>query len=285
MSHVDRDPGEGRGREEESLPPFSRPLFGWFMWYVRGYLRRNFHALRLLRGEGGAADRPALADEPVVFYSNHPGWWDPLTFLFTGHLLHPERMVYGPIDARALGKYSFLGRIGLVGIEPGTWRGSARFLRMARAAGRRADVILWITAQGEFTDPRVRPLVIRPGIGHAVAAMERGLVVPFAVEYPFWNERFPEALVAFGTPIRVDGVPDRGPDDWTAALERGLESTQDRLAAAAKARDPAAFTTLLSGRVGVGPVYDTVRRVGAWLRGDRFDAAHGGEPLPAGGRR
>jgi hypothetical protein len=285
MKTVDRDPGEGRRGGEEELPVFSRPLFGWFMWYVRRYLTRNFHALRLLEGVDGGPDRPALAGEPVVFYSNHPGWWDPLTFLFAGHLLYPERMVYGPIDAAALGKYKFLGRIGLLGIEPGTWRGSARFLRMARAAARRTDVIFWVTAQGAFTDPRVRPLVMRPGIGHAVAAMDRGLVVPFAVEYPFWNERCPEVLVAFGMAIRVADSPGRSADDWTAVLARGLEATQDRLAAAAVARDPAAFTTMVSGRIGVGAVYDAVRRCGAWLRGERFDASHGGEATPPEGPR
>lgn len=280
MKSVDRDPGEGR-RGEDELPAFSQWLFGWFMWYVRKYLARNFHALRLLKGPDGAADRPVLTGEPVVFYSNHPGWWDPLTFLFTGHLLHPERMVYGPIDATALGKYRFMERIGLFGIEPGTWRGSARFLRVARAAARRTDVILWITAQGEFTDPRVRPLVMRPGIGHAVAAMERGLVVPFAVEYPFWNERCPEALVAFGPAVRVADAPGRSADEWTDVLARGLEATQDRLAAAAMARDPRAFTTLLGGRVGVGTVYDAVRRLGSWVRGRPFDASHGGEAAAA----
>jgi 1-acyl-sn-glycerol-3-phosphate acyltransferase len=264
-------------REGEELPPFSREIHRWFMWYVRRYLRRNFHAVRLLRGEEGADDRPDISGEPVVFYSNHPGWWDPLTFLFLGEALFPDRMVYGPIDAAALGKYRFLERIGFLGIEPHTWRGAARFLRMARAAARRTDVIFWITAQGEFSDPRVRPLVIRPGVGHAVAAMERGIVVPLAVEYPFWNERCPEMLAAFGPALRVADFPGRPADAWTDLLARQLEATQERLAQAALNRDPAAFTPLLAGRVGVGPAYDTIRRVKAWLRGERFDASHGGE--------
>lgn len=283
MHTVDRD--QEPKREAEELPPFSRPVHRWFMWYVRGYLKRNFHALRLLRGPAGTADRPELGAEPVVFYSNHPGWWDPLTFLFLGEVLFPGRMVYGPIDATALGKYKFLERIGFLGIEPHTWRGSARFLRMARAAARRTDVIFWITAQGEFSDPRVRPLVIRPGVGHAVAAMDRGIVVPLAVEYPFWNERCPEMLVAFGPAVRVGDAPGRGPDAWTAALAQGLEDAQDRLAAAAMGRDPAAFTTLLCGRVGVGPAYDTIRRLRAWLGGRPFDASHGGEVAAAGRSR
>jgi hypothetical protein len=140
-------------------------------------------------------------------------------------------------------------------------------------------VIFWITAQGEFTDPRVRPFAMRPGVGHAVAAMDRGLVVPFAVEYPFWGERCPEALVAFGQPLRIGEAPGRSPEEWTAVLERHLEAAQDRLAAAAVARAPTAFTTLIGGRVGVGLVYDAVRRIGAWIRGERFDASHGGEAL------
>lgn len=277
MQSVDRDPGEGK--RENALPPFSHAIHGWFMWYVRRYLARNFHGVRLLKEEAGGGPVPAIAGEPVVFYSNHPGWWDPLLFLLVGQRLFPGRMVYGPIDSAALGKYRFLERIGFLGIEPGTWRGSARFLRMARAAAGRTDVIFWITAQGHFTDPRTRPVVMRPGIGHAVAAMDRGFVVPLVVEYPFWNERCPEALAAFGPAVRVTDFPGRSADDWTAQLARGLEAAQDRLSAAAMTRDPASFTTLLAGRVGVGFAYDTIRRVKACLRGERFDASHGGEEI------
>ncbi|MFM8413452.1 MAG: lysophospholipid acyltransferase family protein [Planctomycetota bacterium] len=267
----------GRDTHEHELPPFSQGMNRWFMWYVRRYLRRHFHAVRLLGDGAGAAGRPDLGGEPVVIYTNHPGWWDPLVFLLVGAVLYPERMSYGPIDAAALGKYKFLERIGFIGIEPGTWRGSARFLRMARAALARSDVLFWITAQGEFADPRRRPVEIRPGVGHALAAAGRGLVVPLAVEYPFWSERSPEALAAFGRVMRIGDFPGRSADDWTAALAAELTATQDRLAAAAIARAPAAFETLLSGRVGVGPAYDTIRRVGAWLRGRRFDPSHGGD--------
>lgn len=269
-----------RPSREQELPPFSRLLHGWFMAYVDRYLRRHFHAVRLLRADIGQVDRPAVGDEPVVFYSNHPGWWDPLTFLYLGARLFPGRMIYGPIDAGALGKYRFLERIGFIGIEPGTFAGSARFLRMARAAGRRHDVIFWITAQGEFTDPRARPVAIRPGVGHALAAREAGVVVPLAVEYPFWNERCPEILVAFGPAMSIGENRGRTAEAWTALLESALEAAQDRLADAAKRRDPAAFTTLLAGHVGVGPAYDTIRRVKAWLRGEQFDASHGGEASP-----
>lgn len=262
---------------ERDLPPFSHGLNRWFMFYVRRYLRRHFHALRLLHGRDGAPASPDIAGQPVVFYANHPSWWDPLVFLTVAELLYPDRMSYGPIDAHALGKYRFMERIGFIGIEPGTWRGSARFLRMARAAGERSDVIFWITAQGEFADPRDRPVHLRPGVAHALEGRSTGLVVPLAVEYPFWTERLPEALVAFGDPLPVADAPSRSADEWTTMLATALEATQDRLADAARRRDPRAFTPLLAGRTGVGLAYDTVRRIAALVRGERFDPSHGGE--------
>ena len=263
--------------ERDGLPPFSRGLHRWFMAYVRRSMRRHFHALRILSDVPGTGAWPDLGDEPVIFYTNHPGWWDPLVFFTVADTLWPGRMNYGPIDAAALEKYRFLGRIGLVGIEPGTRRGAAAFLRAARAAGRRGDVIFWITAQGEFADPRVRPVVLRPGVAHAAAANERGVIVPVAVEYPFWSERLPEALVAFGAPLPMGTADGADTGDWERRLASGLAETQDRLAAAACKHDPAIFTTLLAGEVGVGTAYDALRRVRAWWRGERFDPSHGGE--------
>jgi len=276
------DDGRGRRRAEahDDLPPFSRALFGWCMWYVRGYLARNFHAVRLLAWDAAGAAVPAIAGQPVIFYSNHPSWWGTLVFVFVGQRLFPERIVYGPMDARALGKYRFMERIGLIGIERHTRAGATRFLRTVRAASHRTDVIYWITAQGEFTDPRVRPAVLRPGIGHAAAGDARGLIVPLAVEYPFSNERCPEALVAFGPPLRLDDSGDRTAEEWNEILAPSLEAVQGRLADAARLPDPARFTALLDGRVGVGVAYDTIRRLKAWSRGERCDVSHGGDVTP-----
>jgi 1-acyl-sn-glycerol-3-phosphate acyltransferase len=262
---------------ERDLPPFSQRINGWFMWYVRRYLRRHFHAVRLLRGEDGGPGRPAVAGEPVLIYTNHPGWWDPLVFMFVGTAVDPARMNYGPIDAAALGKYRFLERIGFIGIDPHSWRGAARYLRMAKAALGRSDVFFWTTAQGAFADPRARPVQIRPGVGHAVAAASRGLVVPLAVEYPFWSERCPEALAAFGPAMSIANAPGRTAEEWTSELAVALTATQDRLATAAIARDPGRFSTLLSGQVGVGIAYDSFRRLKALVRGEPFDASHGGD--------
>lgn len=254
----------------EGLPPFSRTRFGWFMAYVRWFFRRHFHALRLLEGT-----HPAIEGRSVVIYTNHPGWWDPLVFLLLAEQLYPKRLNYGPIDSAALGKYRFLESIGFLGIEPGTWQGSKKFLRYARASQRRDDTIFWITAAGTFVDPRVRPVPIRPGVAHLASGGE-GLLVPMAMEYPFWNERLPEALVAFGDPIDLSAAASRSTDAWQEQLTTALAATQEQLAHAAMARDPTAFRTLAVGREGVGVIYDTIRWASARLRGRAFDPSHTG---------
>jgi 1-acyl-sn-glycerol-3-phosphate acyltransferase len=253
----------------DRLPQFSRIRFRWFMAYVRWYAKRHFHAIRLLRHT-----LPEPAGEPLLIYTNHPGWWDPLIFLLVAGHAFPERLNYGPIDSRALGRYRFFERIGFIGIDPQSRAGARRFLTMAAASLQRTDTIFWVTSQGTFADPRVRPVRIRPGVAHVVADRRTGLVVPMALEYPFWDERLPEALIAFGRPFDLRREPARSPRAWQDRLGEALGSTQDALAEAAQSRASAAFESILAGRTGVGGVYDGLRRLAAWAEGRRFDPSH-----------
>ena len=248
------------------------------MWYVRGYIRRHFHAVRLLNPPDGRSPIPDIVDEPVLLYTNHPSWWDPLIFLSVAQKLFPDRLNYGPIDSTALGRYSFLEKIGFLGIEPDSWKGAARFLRLAKAALERPDVFFWVTAQGDFVDPRYRPVTIKPGVGHAAAVAKRGLIIPFALEYPFWNERLPEAIVSFGEPHRIDQHTKHDADEWNQILAASLEETQNELRDAAISRNPNAFTELASGTVGIGGAYDIIRRIRSTLSGKTFNPAHEEEP-------
>lgn len=247
-----------------------------FTRYCRGYLRRNFHALRLSR-----AGRPL--DErggPLVVVLNHPSWWDPLVCLLLAELM-PQRQAYGPMDAAALRKYRFFERLGFFGVEAGTRQGGQAFLRTAIAILGQAGSALWITGQGQFTDPRERPTRLRPGVGHLVRRLENATVLPLALEYPFWQERFPEALARFGEPLYVARGRDRTADEWMTAIEASLQATQDALADEAKLRDPTRFDTLIGGKAGVGGIYDLWRRFKARLRGERFQRAHGTDERPA----
>lgn len=259
------------------LPRISPGLFALFCRYGERYLARNFHAVRMSRA--GRLDRGALQGLPLVVYLNHPSWWDPMLCLLLADRLFPGRRHYGPIDGAALAKYRFFERLGFFGIEAGTVQGARRFLEVGRRIVERPDSVLWITAQGGFTDARARPVQLRPGLAHLVARMRKGAVLPLAVEYPFWGERYPEALLRFGRVMDVSETTLR-PAEWNVVLGQWLESAQDELAAESLERDPARFQTLVAGGAGVGGVYDTWRRFRAWLRGERFRPEHGLEAEP-----
>jgi 1-acyl-sn-glycerol-3-phosphate acyltransferase len=225
-----------------------------------------------------------VPDGPLVVVLNHPSWWDPLVGLALAELF-PDRAHYTPMDADALRRYRIFERLGVFGIEPGTMRGAKEFLLTSRAILARPATALWITAQGRFADARERPPDVQPGVAHLAHRLERAVILPLALEYPFWEERYPEALARFGQAIVVERGADRTVQEWHTCIEEALASTQDALACESQRRDPAAFDTLVGGKAGVGGVYDCWRWLRARLLGAPFRAEHGAEgvlPAPGG---
>jgi 1-acyl-sn-glycerol-3-phosphate acyltransferase len=240
----------------------------------RGYLHvrfwRRFSAVRLSRG--GIPDRHA--GRPLVIYTNHPSWWDPALFILVSPKLFPARLGFGPMEATQLQRYGLFRRFGVFGVAAGT-RGAANFLRIARASLAEPRAAMWITAEGAFRDPRLRPLSLRPGIAHLARHVPDAVFLPAALEYVFWNESQPEALLRFGAPVQLAGLDVAAAGE---ALAAGLGATMDRLAEDAAARDATRFVTLLNGTAGTGLIYDTWRRLRALASGQRFSARHEAGP-------
>src|SRR5262249_31178500 len=137
---------------------------------------------------------------PAIMVLNHASWWDPIiAFILSARW--PDRLDFAPIEAAALKQYRFLEKIGMFGIDTATLSGARKFLSASRAILNHDGATLWITAQGEFTDVRKRPVTLRSGVGRLAAEMARGQIIPVAIEYAFWNDSKAEALVRFG-PVR-----------------------------------------------------------------------------------
>jgi 1-acyl-sn-glycerol-3-phosphate acyltransferase len=262
-------PATRRQLTPDRLPPRWPWLFRLFCRYARRYAARHLHAVRLSK----SGRPPTRLDGPVVVVLNHPSWWDPLSCFILSDLF-PDRDHWAPIEAAGLQQYRFLGRVGMFGVEAGSARGAATFLRTSRAILADSRAMLWITAQGRFADVRERPVRLRSGVGHLATRLDRGTILPLALEYPFWDQRTPEALVRFGAPIDIAAVRGRRAREWTDATAAALERALDDLSAEARQRDAGRFEVLVSGRVGVGGVYDSYRRLRAWLRGETFRADH-----------
>ncbi len=262
---ADRAPGLS------DIPQISPVILHWFGRYTRFYLKRSFHAIRLCRD----GKPPQMPDTPLVIFLNHPSWWDPLVCLFLTQTLFPDRLHYAPMDAEALARYRIFARLGFFGIQLGSLRGAEKFLRVSQAILRQPQTALWLTPEGRFTDPRQRPARLQQGLSHLARRLEHVAFVPLALEYPFWEERFPEVLVRFGEPVQVE--PHQDVEDYTARFAQQLEVTQDALAADACRREPETFDILLRGNTGIGGVYDAWRALRARWHGETFRKSHGSD--------
>jgi 1-acyl-sn-glycerol-3-phosphate acyltransferase len=229
------------------------------------------HAVRL--SKSGCAF--PISDEPLLVVLNHPAWWDPMIGIVLSREL-PGRDQFAAIDAVAVERYSFFRRLGFVGVDTKSLHGAKDFLRTGSEILSQPNRVFWVTAQGRFTDVRERPLALQSGVGHLAARLKRGIVLPVALEYTFWTERTPEALVRLGDPLSVTAHLDLNGKQWTALIEDALTRNLDALNAEAMRRDPSAFAELLAGKSGVGGFYDLWRRLKSWARGRKFDPSHEG---------
>lgn len=262
-----------RAESPENKPRVSALGMSGFAAYCRRYVRRNFHALRILKS--GLPPRDSA--RPIVIYLNHASWWDPLVCLLLAREFFPDRKSFAPIDAAMLKRYGFFKRLGFFGIEPHTQSGARTFLRTTHALLASPLNAVWLTPQGRFVDVRQRPLQLEEGLG-ALAVREPGAVfVPLALEYSFWTEPRPEILVSFGEPIIPGAAPERLGGEWTRTLGNALETVQDELALRSARRDSNQWITLNRGKSGVNAIYNGWRWLRAQVHGEKFQSDHRGE--------
>lgn len=262
-------PAPRRGAEDP-IGRYDPRRMAFFHFVFARFFGRHMRACRVARWGLPAAH----GGRPLVVFANHPGWWDGVAFMLLSRALFPGRPMFIPMEAAALDRYPFMRRLGVFGIETGSARGAIAFLRTARDVLAAPERMLWINAPGRFSDVRERPVPIAPGMTRLPEFAPEALFLPLALDYPFWTERKPEMLAAFGTPVEgaLLAAEDRG--SRAATLSQALAATMDRLAADAISRDPVRFETLLRGREGMGGVFPLWRRSVALLRGRRYDPRH-----------
>ena len=271
-------PPPGRAPE---VSPLAMPVF---RQAGESYLGRHFRAVRLSRAQ--RPDLTAARQRPLAVYLNHSSWWDPLVCLQLACQLLPERHHFAPLEAAALGRHPLFASLGFFAVDLESARGARRFLDLATRVLEQADATLWITAGGALADPRARPVKPQPGLGHLAARLRRAVMVPLAIEYPFWSGHLPEALARFGEELPVEDAGMRA-RDWSQVLAARLEAAQDALAAEALARDEPSFEVMLDGgggRAGAGGEADSGgatawQRLRTWLRGRRRTPAGGLQSL------
>jgi 1-acyl-sn-glycerol-3-phosphate acyltransferase len=257
-------------RSGGTLKTPSRRAIALFSVYLRWYMRRHFHTLRVAN-----AGRIPPQAQPLILFGNHASWWDPLTAMVVGREILPRRQHYAPMDSVALTHYSIFKPMGFFPVDNKSPRGAAQLIRAGEEVFSRPGSVLWITPESQFQDVRQRPIVFKPGIGALISRTGRLTCVPVAIEYAFWNERLPEILVNVGEPLEI---ADGGMEDartWTNLMSYAMAATLDELAMLAMERDPAAFETVLTGGGGIGGIYELWKRFVCMVTRKPYHHDHG----------
>jgi 1-acyl-sn-glycerol-3-phosphate acyltransferase len=280
------------------VPKIDRNMLRVFRWFVRGYVRKRFHALAVNASALDGAD--FQADDSLVVYANHASWWDPLTAVILADCYFRSFGLYAPIDAQALAKYKMFARLGFFGVDQHSLHGAGEFLRISRQILATPRSSIWITPEGRFVDVRDREANFNPGLAHLAAALSRSSqrgdelagrrvwFVPGAVEYVYWEEPQPELLCWIGEPLLVAGpagaeslVTCQSKAEWNQLLQERLRNAQAALAEASIRRDSKSFDVLLGGASGTFFLYDWWRKGMSVLRGQRMNVEHS-DKLQAG---
>lgn len=251
------------------LPRIAPRLLKAFSAYTRRYVRRRFHAVRILK----SGLPPPDSSRPAVIFLNHASWWDPLVCLLLARQFFSERTSFAPIEEAMLERYKFFRHLGFFGVEPSV-RGALKFLRVSRAILTSSRNVIWLTPQGRFQDVRQRPLRLQNGLGALAATSEDTLFLPLALENTFWNDSRPEILISFGTPIISSADLSGTAEEWTKKFSAALAATQDNLAARSSHRDASEWLVLNEGSAGVNALYDFWRWLRGQIRGQEFEREH-----------
>jgi 1-acyl-sn-glycerol-3-phosphate acyltransferase len=82
-----------RASRSIARPEISPLWVRWFTAYGERYVRKHFHAVRVLRPP------PPLSSAPLVVFLNHASWWDPMTCIVLRNKFFMQRDSFVPMDA------------------------------------------------------------------------------------------------------------------------------------------------------------------------------------------
>ncbi len=251
-------------RDERSLasrPPVRRPsrfLLAVYHVVARVQFFFFFRALRIAHPERFPVKR---ADRPLIIFFNHPSMWDGLVVLLLQLRLLPSYNIYVPLANHLFHRYPALRYLGFFGVHPGLGRGPGDFVEDCKQILARPDAILWMSPEGEFKDPRSRPIRLRRGLATLLTTLGPVTVVPLALEYCLWEKLRMEALASWGEPIESENAASRSVAEWTDLMTDSLTATLDELSGFSIRREHQSFQLLLYGRFGFRNLVKLLRDV------------------------
>jgi chlorobactene lauroyltransferase len=202
---------------------------------------------------------PTPATGPLIFYLNHPSWWDGyMAYVLSRMVLANRFQSFCMMDERELRRYRFFTWIGAFSVNRQDARsalGSVEYISQLLAA--RRDRALAIFPQGEITPNDRRPLTMFSGMAHVAQRSGEATLWPVALRYEFRGEQRPEAFIRAGPAHYVHAGCDRRALTATASVR--LTAACDALRDEVISGQLEAYRVLLYGRPGPDKIFDAVR--------------------------
>ena len=202
---------------------------------------------------------PTPAEGPLIFYLNHPSWWD-------GYMAHVlSRMVladrfqsFGMMDERELRRFRFFTWIGAFSVNRQDARAAlASVAYISRMLAERRDRALAIFPQGEITPNDRRPLTMFSGMAHVAQRAGGATLWPVALRYEFRGEQRPEVFIRAGPAHPAPA--DYDTHALTADAGQRLTAACDALRDEVMSGQLEAYRVLLRGRPGPDKLFDAAR--------------------------
>jgi 1-acyl-sn-glycerol-3-phosphate acyltransferase len=222
---------------------------------VRSALWSHF-ARVWLRAEGPI---PTPADGPLIFYLNHPSWWDGyLALVLSRMVLRDQFQTFCMMDEGELRRYRFFSWIGAFSVDRRDARSAMRSVAyISRLLAERPGRALAIFPQGEITPNDRRPLAMFSGLAHVARRAGGATLWPVALRYEFRGEQRPEAFIRAGPAhyARADADPRTITADAAARLTAACDALRDEMIGGRLDE----YRVLLRGRLGPDKLLDAAR--------------------------
>jgi len=202
--------------------------------YVMHKLRASFRGV-WLQGQ-------LPADEPLILYANHCGFWD-------GFVIHAlargSHLGHAVMEEHNLSRYRFLTRIGALSVRRADARSALETLRHCRALLKQPRSAVLLFPEGELMPGR-HALHFERGL-EVLARMSGARCVPVAIRYAMFEHELPDVLLSAGEAHTAEPV------QVSEARLEGLLQELDRL------ETPFALSPLVRGRRSVAERWDLAR--------------------------
>ena len=236
-------------------PLIVKPFFA----YAESLLKRRFDGVGIAQGSLPAFEK-LCASQHALIYSTHSSWWDVMIGILIAKRTGLE--LRAPMEQKQLEKYSILRSIGMLGVSESNSLSFMRNVNEIFSGSRRSG--LWITPQAHFACNREPQPPFKRGLELIARQHPNVPVFAIAINYEFWNESRPVAVLSIEEVQHAD----------SEQLRNDLDGLTTTLLAASSQRERQNWQWLLDPKPASVWIQDATAQLKSWVTRRSYQAGH-----------